>query len=166
MDLLRPTLFLDLDGVFADFEGHFPECFGVRHDEVDDDRLWELVHGHGSYFRDLPVMPGAKAFYDAVKHHRHAFLTACPREGYLKVAQQKHDWVREHLDPRAFVLPVMGGHNKVAFLQCRGDVLIDDMEKNCRPWEKAGGLAILHRDFPTSAALLESMTGLEVRHAG
>lgn len=42
--------------------------------------------------------------------------------------------------------------------------LIDDMEKNTRAWEKAGGLAILHRDFPTTGTLLEAITGLEVRH--
>lgn len=147
-------LFLDLDGVMADFDAHFPAVFGLDHRSLADDAMWEQINAHPSYFLDMPPCAGAQQFFDEVRHLDPIILTACPRTNYKHAATQKRQWVRKHLSTGVLVLPVMGGHNKPLFMHAPGDILIDDFERNTLAWEEAGGEAILHRDFATTTMVL------------
>lgn len=146
----QPNVYLDLDGVMADFDAHFPSTFGLDHRSMADDDMWAQINSHPSYFRDMPVCEGAKDFFFRIEWLDPIILTACPKSNYGHVARQKRDWVREHLSTSCHVLPVMGGRNKPLFMHSRGDILIDDFEKNTNAWKLEGGFAILHRDFSTT----------------
>lgn len=164
----RPRLYLDLDGVMADFDAHFPALFGVDHRAMLDDDMWAQINGHPSYFRDMPLCSGAKEFFEHIAWLDPIILTACPRSNYAHVARQKRAWVREHLSTECIILPVMGGRNKCLFMHAPGDILIDDFEKNTVAWEDGGGVAILHRDFETTRAeldraILKAKQALEVQ---
>lgn len=76
---------------------------------------------------------------------------------YVRAATQKRQWVRNHLSKSIHVIPMMGGANKYLFMNNPGDLLIDDYEKNCVPWEKAGGNIILHKDAKTTREKLEKL---------
>lgn len=143
----RPRIYLDLDGVMADFDAHFPATFGLDHRGMADDAMWSTINAHPSYFRDMPPCPGAVEFFAAVAHLDPIVLTACPRSNYAHVARQKRAWVREHLSTSIMILPVMGGRFKPLFMHAPGDILIDDWRKNTDAWEDEGGVAILHRSF-------------------
>lgn len=168
------TLYIDLDGVMADFDASFPAIFGLDHRTLDDDVLWMHINGHPSFFRDLPPMSGAVEFFRSVEHLQPVILTACPKSSYSVAAQQKRAWVREHLSATCLVLPVLGGVNKPLFMHQAGDVLIDDFEKNCVAWTRAGGLAVRHEgDWSLTTALLaeagvviEGADSSEMRVAG
>lgn len=140
-------LYLDLDGVMADFDAHFPALFGVDHRDMLDEEMWATINAHPSYFLDMPLCPGARDFFSAVRPFEPIVLTACPKSNYAHVAHQKREWVRRHLSPDITVLPVMGGRNKALFMHAPGDVLVDDLDRNCDVWEAAGGIAVRHRDF-------------------
>lgn len=140
-------LYLDLDGVMADFDAHFPALFGVDHRDLLDDAMWAQINGHPSYFRDMPMCPGALEFFHAILDFNPIILTACPKSNYAHVARQKRERVCANLSPDLTVLPVMGGRNKALFMHKRGDVLVDDYERNCAVWQEEGGVPILHRDF-------------------
>lgn len=144
---MKPRLYLDLDGVMADFDAHFPAVFGLDHRSMADDAMWQTINAHPSYFRDMPLCAGAGEFFAEIAHLDPIILTACPRTNYQHVARQKREWVREHLSSEITILPVMGGRNKPLFMHAPGDILIDDFERNTSEWSKAGGLAILHRSF-------------------
>lgn len=148
------TLFVDLDGVLADFDAAFAKTFGGNCRELADDELWAKINSHPSYFRDIEPFAGAKEFYGKIEHLEPIILTACPKSNYHHVARQKREWVREHLSSDCLILPVAGGSSKPLFMRAPGDVLIDDFERNTDLWEKAGGIPILHRDFGTTASLL------------
>lgn len=152
-----PQLFLDMDGVLADFDGAFPKMFGFDHREVADEVMWEAINSYGTYFRDLPPCEGALEFYRDFAWLSPAVLTACPPDRYADVAAQKRGWVREHLGAAPFVLPVQGSKAKPLFMHAPGDILIDDFPANIERWEKAGGRGILHTgDFvATRKTLLE-----------
>lgn len=152
------TLYIDLDGVMADFDGAFPQVFGLDHRSLADDEMWGHINGHPSFFRDLPPMRGAVDFFRCVEHLNPVILTACPKSNYPHVAAQKRAWVRAHLSQTCMVLPVLGGRHKPLFMHQAGDVLIDDFGKNCIAWEEAGGVAIKHEGdwAATRAALLQS----------
>lgn len=152
-------LFLDLDGVMADFDAHFPDVFGLDHKGLADDEMWLRINSHPTYFLDMPLCDGAKEFFDEVECLGPIILTACPRTNYTNAAQQKRQWVRNNLSETATVLPVMGGHNKWLFMHAAGDILIDDYQKNVRPWRKAGGVGIHHTSFQETRAALRALTG-------
>ena len=147
-------LYLDLDGVMADFDAAFPVVFGLDHKSMADAAMWEKINAHPSFFRDLPPCPGARDFFHEIEHLSPIILTACPRTNYAKVAGQKREWVRANLSRELTVLPVMGGRNKPLFMHAAGDVLIDDWEKNTLAWTAAGGLSILHRDWHETRSAL------------
>lgn len=138
------TLYVDLDGVMADFDGAFPSVFGLDHRSLADEEMWGHINSHVSFFRDLPPMAGAIDFFRSIEHLNPVILTACPKSNYAHVAAQKRAWVREHLSQTCLVLPVMGGRHKPLFMHQPGDILIDDWGKNCEAWTEAGGVAIKH----------------------
>lgn len=154
------TLYIDLDGVMADFDGAFPAVFGLDHRSLADDEMWGHINSHPSFFRDLPPMAGALDFFRSVEHLNPVILTACPKSNYPHVAAQKRAWVRAHLSQTCMVLPVLGGRHKPLFMHQAGDVLIDDFGKNCAAWTDAGGIAIKHEgDWTatrTALALIDS----------
>ena len=149
------TLYIDMDGVLADFDGSFPQVFGLDHRSLADDEMWMHINSHPSFFRDLPPMPGALEFFRSVEHLQPVILTACPKSNYPHVAAQKRAWVREHLSQTCLVLPVLGGRHKPLFMHQPGDILIDDWGKNCNAWRDAGGRAIKHEgDWTATTAAL------------
>lgn len=153
------TLYLDMDGVMADFDGAFPKVFGLDHRNMADAEMWRHINGHPSFFRDLPPMTGALQFFRKVEDFNPVILTACPKSNYQNVALQKRAWVREHLSKNVLVLPVMGGINKPLFMHQPGDILIDDYRRNVEAWIAAGGRGILHRDWQQTREKFYSVTG-------
>lgn len=149
-------LYLDLDGVMADFDAHFLSVFGSGHRGMADDAMWERINAHPSYFLDMPLCHGAQEFFASIRHLDPIILTACPRTNYAHVATQKRAWVRKHLSATATVLPVMGGRNKALFMDAPGDILIDDFARNLKPWSDAGGVSILHTNFAETAHALRA----------
>jgi hypothetical protein len=167
MSKQKPTVFLDLDGVMADFDGTFPKLFGFDHKTVEEIVMWEHIGRMPDFFFRLEPFQGAVEFYDSIRHFKPIILTACPREEglYAPAAAAKHRWVREHLDPNALVLPVFGSRSKPLFMQHEGDILIDDYRKNCSAWEASGGQAILHREFRNTYETLYVAMGYASRIA-
>ena len=157
--MTKRRLYLDLDGVFADFDAAFPAVFGLDHRTMADDAMWERINAHPSFFADLPMCSGADVMWWAFEHLQPTILTACPRTNYAHVARQKRAWVQRYFGADVTVLPVLGGHNKPLFMHAPGDVLVDDFEKNCTAWAKEGGVAVLHRyAWETIAAVQEAFS--------
>jgi hypothetical protein len=141
-----PRIYLDLDGVMADFDAHFPALFKQDHRELPDAAMWGYINNHPTYFLDMPMCPGALDFWKKIENLHPIILTACPKTNYERAAKQKRQWVYKHLG-RVTTLPVLGGKNKALFMHSPGDVLIDDFRSNIKAWEKNDGVGILHRDF-------------------
>lgn len=152
------TLFLDLDGVMADFDGGFPAKFGFDHRDVPDDVMWDAIHKDGKFFRELPPCADALDFFARIEHLRPVILTACPSgDRFADVAEQKRAWVRIHLGARVPLVFTPGGKTKSLYMHRYGDILVDDFESNVRRWKKAGGIGIWHTgDF---ADTLYKLTG-------
>jgi 5'-nucleotidase len=140
-------IFLDMDGVLADFDGGFQKKFGVHPDYYRENKkgMWDLIHSDEEFFTTLPQVAGAVSFYEEVRFGYQlpiAILTACPHSAYEDVARQKKLWIRNNLRYPPMVLPTYGSETKTHFMQDEGDILIDDWGKNCKAWEDAGGRAI------------------------
>lgn len=164
---MQVNLYVDQDGVLADFDRHFPTVFGLDHRDMADDDMWGRINGHESFFRDLPPCPGALEFFDSVRHLHPVILTACPKTNYQSVAIQKREWIRHYLGHDVRVLPVMGGRNKPLFMHAPGDILIDDFSRNIEAWRAHGGHGILHRNWgDTHIALMQAGIRVRMQPAG
>ena len=130
--MIKRNVYLDLDGVMADFESYFETAFGYLHNSVSDDVMWKTINSHPKFFRNLPPCNGAIEFFKSIEHLDPIILTACPKTNYNAAALQKKEWVREHLSDTCWVLPVLGGRNKALFMHNIGDILIDDYESNIK----------------------------------
>lgn len=151
-------LFLDLDGVLADFDQGFYDRFGSMPADHSDGNMWKLINGSGTFFADLPLMKDAKYLFDVLNQlYDVVILTACPRSNYKTAALQKRQWIRDNISDTVMILPVMGGANKGLFMDQLGDILIDDMEKNCIAWNELGGVSIQHQ---TVSKTLNELDGI------
>jgi 5'-nucleotidase len=157
--MITPRLFLDLDGVLADFDGGFPRIFGVDHRHIGEAEMWEHIKKRPDFFAELDPFPGAVGFFLALEPLAPMILTAAPKADYMNAARAKMAWVRAHIDRRVPVLPVMGGSNKPAFIQSAGDVLVDDYGRNCDAWTAAGGVAVKHENFRETFEQLRRIYG-------
>jgi hypothetical protein len=154
-------LFLDCDGVLADFDVLAHEILGMPSSEYEAKfkakAFWrELRHyrcdeGNG-FFRALPLMPDAMVLYEGVKHLNPTILTGCPFGDWAP--RDKLAWGKHHFpDNRMITCPAK---DKKLHMK-PGDVLIDDREKHREAWEEAGGLWITHTSAESSLAQLRTL---------
>ena len=150
-------LYLDCDGVLADFErgaadllGMAPRAYEKRHGIR---ALWREIARHPDFYGSLPLMPDAMDLFAAVRHLLPVILTGLPRGNWA--APQKIRWAAEHF-PGTQILTVMAV-DKRNHAQ-RGDILVDDQLKHAHLWESAGGIFVHHRDAASSIAKLRALS--------
>jgi 5'(3')-deoxyribonucleotidase len=141
-------VFLDMDGVLADFELGLQEMLGHKIDlkgvsDVYDNKKRELTSKH--LFRNLKPLPDAWKLVDwALNSGIHTeILTAAGTVNRILVIKDKIEWIKEHCTDSWVIIPTFKGSQKAAFAHKKA-VLIDDREKNIDLWIKAGGIGILH----------------------
>lgn len=166
--MTQRRIFIDLDGVMADFDVHFRNLFDCdppsKSGGIKDEEMWKLIHGHGEFFITMPLFDGAKEFFDAFAQRGFdpIILTAASKGHYHEMARQKRIWVREHLTTEHLILPVWGSASKTLFMHAPGDILIDDFEKNCKRWTDAGGTAIHHKTFAETMFRFGMIFGMDL----
>ena len=148
-----PHIFLDCDGVLADFDTYAEEYFGMPPREYErrmgSAKFWAELEAKGDFYRNLPLMPDARELVAGVAHLRPTILTGCPRGDWAQ--GQKVAWAEEHFPG-------------VPIITCRsadkrdhakpGDVLIDDWHQHRHRWIEMGGIWISHTSAETSLAAL------------
>ena len=136
------TVFIDMDGVVADFDGYAERTLGIkskpgiRFDQED----WYRLRDHSNrIYSILPVLPNAYSLVSGLKQLRDQygfdmrFLTAVPKENDLGWAfWDKMEWVCKHFPG----IPVWFGPYSVdKHNHCKpGDILIDDRPSNIEEW--------------------------------
>ncbi len=140
-----PQLFLDCDGVLADFDSGAAALLGMplaqfeaRHGTRE---LWRRIAKAPNFYGTLPLMPDATRLFDAVRALKPTILTGLPLGNWA--APQKVKWAAEHF-PGVPIITCMARdkHKHMA----RADVLVDDREKHRAAYQNAGVVFVHHQN--------------------
>ena len=152
-DEVTRQLFLDCDGVLADFEAGAKEILGMSPNAFEQRHgtraFWREIARTKDFYARLPLMADARTLFDAVAHLDPVILTGLPLGNWA--APQKVRWADEHF-PGTHIITCMA---RDKYRHMKGaDVLVDDRADHRDKWEAAGGTFVHHRDARSSLAKL------------
>lgn len=153
-------IFLDVDGVLANFVGASGKLFGHTHDEVDEyayyksllglssTQFWDGIRAHspvqGSFWREIEPYPWCRDLHTLCNTYGPVTLLTAPpgtvREDKRNMLVGRTDWIHDHFGETYDEYFI--GIKKERFASPDA-VLIDDLDHNIDFWTKAGGKAIL-----------------------
>lgn len=135
-------LFVDMDGVLADFDTGYERVFGYRSDKLADNVDWKAVRAVPDFYLNLPPMADLDELWTHIERHNPIVLTGVPWS-VKQAPENKRAWVRKHLGPH---VEIRCCRSKEKCLHAApGDILIDDWEKYRALWIEKGGRWITHR---------------------
>jgi 5'(3')-deoxyribonucleotidase len=144
------TLYLDMDGVVADFDEYAARTLGVPPSEgIYPDEVWYKLASNARLYRDLKKTSYADQLvaecedFALTKGYNIYFLTAVPKGNDVKWSfYDKVLWAQQYFPGIAVMF---GPYSKDKWQHCNaGDILIDDRQSNIDEWRAAGGIAIHH----------------------
>jgi 5'(3')-deoxyribonucleotidase len=151
-----PRLFLDADGVLADFDAGARRLLGMdvaqfeaRHGRRE---FWRRLATARDFYASLPEMPDARTLFDAVAHLKPTILTGLPIGNWA--APQKVRWAAEHF-PGVPIVTCMA-RDKHKHMHAR-DVLVDDRENHRSAYEAAGVVFVHHKNAAESLGQLAKL---------
>jgi hypothetical protein len=154
-----PHLYLDMDGVQADFFGAWAAKHNVgNYKEIPDTEtsINELASSSPEevykFFRELKPLQGGGKIVHWLHVNRILFtvLSAPLRGPYASASvEAKKDWLDQY-NPGARQNAIFTQHkHKYALKDGEPNVLVDDYGKYLDHWSHAGGIAIKHDDINT-----------------
>jgi len=156
MEDAKPTVYLDMDGVLADFFGGVEKMYGVEHwKQLTNDKTKDLkkevidkITG-SDFFATLPKFESADALIDMVKQFtggKFSINTSPLRGDHANSAKYKKVWIQNHIDTPDDIV-VTGRKESWAVDKGTGtpNILIDDRPVNIQRWQAAGGHGILYQ---------------------
>ncbi len=149
-------VYLDMDGVLADFDQRFRDLSGMEPRDFENKygkkAFWNLIDEENKikFWVGIPVMDGATALVNAVKDYNYELLTSpsAKKQSYLG----KILWVRNNTGnvfpskPRINFKKAKEKHLVKPQL-AKTDILIDDREDTIGRWNAAGGTGIVYKSI-------------------
>jgi len=152
----KPIVYIDMDGVLADFFGGVEKLYGVGHwKELSKDNKLDLkqevinrITGT-DFFATLPEFPGADQLITMVKKFTgssFSILTSPLRGDHEVSSKYKKLWIEQHIENPAQTI-ITGRKESYATDKASGtpNILIDDRPVNIERWQGAGGYGILYQ---------------------
>jgi hypothetical protein len=159
-------IYVDMDGVVADFEKRFEDLAGMGANEFKDKygtkEFWDLIDEKNkvSFWRGIEPMIDAQTLMDFVSKHDYEMLTAPSIKKQSVIG--KSLWIKDKtgkLFPSTPKVNYKSAKQKhlikpklTAF-----DILIDDKQDTIDRWNSAGGTGILHTSANNTITQLEKL---------
>ena len=160
----KPTVYLDMDGVIADFFGGVEKLYGVSHwkqltsDKSKDLRQDVIDRITGTnFFETLPKFPSADPLIAMIKKFtggRFSILTSPLRGDHDNSAKWKKVWINQNIEQPDETI-VSGRKEKYATSKGTANILVDDRPINIQKWQDKGGYGILYQANKNSLSTIE-----------
>ena len=152
----KPVVYLDMDGVLADFFGGVEKMYGVQHwKELTSDKTKDLktevinrITGT-DFFATLPKFDNADELISMVKEFtggNFSINTSPLRGDHENSTKYKKLWISNNIQQPDEII-VTGRKESYAKNKASGtpNILIDDRPVNIQRWQGAGGYGILYQ---------------------
>lgn len=159
-------VYVDMDGVVADFFTEYAKLAGVTHGNYRDippakvDPTLDKMVGT-DFFARLPKFPTADRLLQIVVDAAGSYnICSSPLRGdHEGSAKYKNIWIKKHLNPQPKQIHIVA--NKAKYAKSSNgmpNVLIDDRGSNISAWEAAGGIGIKYQaDEDSLKVILEGL---------
>jgi PAS domain-containing protein len=146
-------IYLDMDGVVADFDQRFRDLSGMGPRDFESkhgkNAFWDFIdekHKVG-FWVGIPPMEGASQLVDYVSKHDYVMLTAPSVKKQSRLG--KALWIRNHTgdifpSKPTVIFKAAKEKHKVKPSLTEKDILIDDKASTIDNWNAAGGTGILY----------------------
>ena len=152
-------IYLDMDGVIADFVKRYKELYNMEPREAEKNKKFDHYFNQfiaDQNFATLDLMPGAM---DGITFLRKSQVTTqilsstANQERYDDISKQKMVWLQKQgitFNP----IFVPGKRLKQQYA-APDKIIIDDTPSIIDQWNAAGGIGILHKNWPDTIAILK-----------
>ena len=151
---VKPIVYLDMDGVIADFFGGVERLYGVDHwkqltsDKTKDLRQDVIDRIAGTdFFAHLPKFSSADTLIEMIKKFtggQYSILTSPLRGDTENSGYYKKVWIGKHIVKPDEII-VTGRKETYATKNGVPNILIDDRPINIEKWQSKGGYGILYQ---------------------
>ena len=144
-------IFVDMDGVLADFFTAWAKLMGAEHwTKIEDiPSALEKIKQTENFWLDLPLTSNAKNLLMLIKDIKGEYsICSSPLPGDPNSEPHKLEWIEKNLNffpPKDVIIT----HDKAKYATTEDgtpNILIDDYGVNIQKWEAAGGIGFKHKD--------------------
>ena len=161
----KPHLFLDMDGVQADFFLQWAKMFGFKNYRDMGDvaaqtaNIMKLVDKGDEFveefFATLPMLRGGARLLNFLHKHKipYTILSAPLRRRFEASTAGKRRWLDQHTPGVSQDAIFTSDKHKYAMAGGHPNVLVDDHGEKIAKWKASGGIGIKHDDATTDSTI-------------
>ena len=154
------TIYLDMDGVIADFVKRYKELYHMEPREAEKKKEFNKFFDEfiaTKQFETLYLMDGAMDGLIFLRKHltvpTQILSSTANEDRYDEISRQKMIWLQTH--GITFTPNFVPGKRHKWKYAAPDKIIIDDTSSVIDDWRKAGGIGILHTDWQTTLGILK-----------
>ena len=157
-------IYVDMDGVVADFDKRFTDLSGMSPSDYESkngkNAFWDFIDVKHklAFWVGIPPMSDAQGLMDYVSKHDYEMLTApsIKKESLMGKGLWIRNWAKKGLFPSKPKVNYKPAKNKHHFA-APNHILIDDKQSTIDSWNAAGGIGILHTSAGNTISQLKKL---------
>ena len=152
-------IYLDMDGVIADFDKRYKELYNIAPKEADTYKTFDKFFTTfiaEKQFAKLDLMPDAMELINYLRSlpiPTEILSSTSSEKRDAEIREQKVEWLHKH--KLTFPINLVPGKRLKRNFSNPSSLLIDDTAQNIDQWRAEGGVGILHTDAITTIGILK-----------
>ena len=148
----KSDIYVDMDGVLADFFGEWKKLVGKDWRELGKDEIepaLKKIRDDDKFWLNIPLTSNAKNLLDIIKQVKGNYkILSSPLANDPNSEPHKREWIEKNLDffPPTEVIITKDKAKYATNPDGTPNILIDDYGVNITAWESAGGIGFKHKD--------------------